>query len=425
MDPAELDGGLVGVTAVDTDPPRPTGSGDAARSLVVWDRLVRSAGWINGERVVMYSVPLLAVYVWSIWLTAAPGSEGLSDFAALWAAGKMVIGGQVDAVYDPMAHLQALQQRFPAVDEAILPFLYAPPGLLLVTPFGLVPYGVGFVVWVASGVVVYSRAMWGIVARPAVVFAALGATVTIWNAHGGQTGFLLAAATAGFFLLLDRRPVTAGVCLGVFVVKPHLALLLPLLLVAQRRWRTLFAAIGAAGAAIVISGLAFGWERWLDSLDALRFAARVVDSGEAGRFEAQSLYALGRGLGVPSVPAAALHLALAGALVWWAWSAWRAHPTPTPAVAAFTVAANLLVTPRVFTYDAQILVVAMVLLVAAAADGGFLPYEKILLLVAGVLPFIALFDLPATLVAVLIVAGLSARRVWADGRRDESSGIAT
>jgi len=54
---------------------------------------------------------------------------------------------------------------------------------------------------------------------------------------------LLTAALAGAALLsLERRPILAGVFIGLLAIKPHLALLFPVALIAIGAWRTLLAA---------------------------------------------------------------------------------------------------------------------------------------------------------------------------------------
>ncbi|MDB5974827.1 MAG: hypothetical protein JWR07_1587 [Nevskia sp.] len=57
----------------------------------------------------------------------------------------------------------------------------------------------------------------------------------------GQNGFL-AAALMGGALLLPRRPVWAGILIGLLTIKPHLGVLWPVALICGRHWRALFSA---------------------------------------------------------------------------------------------------------------------------------------------------------------------------------------
>src|SRR5947199_191898 len=69
---------------------------------------------------------------------------------------------------------------------------------------------------------------------------------------------------------LRRRPLLAGVLLGVgAAIKPQIFLLVPLALAADRQWRTMLAA-GVTGAALAAaSALVWGvdvWRQWLQAL---------------------------------------------------------------------------------------------------------------------------------------------------------------
>lgn len=52
----------------------------------------------------------------------------------------------------------------------------------------------------------------------------------------GQNSFLTAALLGGSLLLLDKRPIVAGVLIGLLSYKPQFGLLIPLVLVATGRW---------------------------------------------------------------------------------------------------------------------------------------------------------------------------------------------
>ena len=68
------------------------------------------------------------------------------DFLSFWAAGRMVAEGAGAQIYDIEAH-RAVERTVSAV--GILPFPYPPPFALMLSPFGLLPFGLGFAAWVA------------------------------------------------------------------------------------------------------------------------------------------------------------------------------------------------------------------------------------------------------------------------------------
>src|SRR5207248_624969 len=99
------------------------------------------------------------------------------------------------------------------------------------------------------------------------------------NLLDGQNAFLT-AALAGFALLwLDRRPLAAGVAIGFLAIKPQLAVLFPLALLAEGRWRTMAVAALTVLALSVASLAAFGWEDWAAFVRHLPATQAMGESG--------------------------------------------------------------------------------------------------------------------------------------------------
>src|SRR5450759_1306515 len=95
------------------------------------------------------------------------------------------------------------------------------------------------------------------------------------SAIGGQNGAWSAALLGGGLSLLERRPVAAGMLFGLFVYKPHLALLIPVALIAGRQWRALIAAGVTTVIVLALSVVLFGpdvWADWLRNVSVLREA---------------------------------------------------------------------------------------------------------------------------------------------------------
>ena len=78
----------------------------------------------------------------------------------------------------------------------------------------------------------------------------------------GQSSFLTTAALLAIFAQLDKRPVLAGVLIGLLTVKPQLGILFPFALIASGRWRVFFAA-GVTAVALFAASVALGGvESW-------------------------------------------------------------------------------------------------------------------------------------------------------------------
>src|SRR5205085_10898883 len=119
--------------------------------------------------------------------------------------------------------------------------------------------------------------------------------VVSWHFGLGQTGYLRAALFGAATLLIDRRPIAAGLLFGTLCYTPQFALLVPLALAAIGQWRAI-AAGAASGAAFLLLSLAlFGadtWHAWLaaaGSSPAMYGSGRILFAGMANTFGAARL----------------------------------------------------------------------------------------------------------------------------------------
>src|SRR5205085_11486975 len=131
-----------------------------------------------------------------------------------------------------------------------MPFPYAPAFLLLTMPFGLLPYPAGLILWSLVGYAIYL-----LIARrlsPEGIWVAAAFPPVFANAALGQNGFFMAVIFLAGLLLLERRPFLAGLVLGCLILKPQLALLLPVATIAARQWRTIAGAILSSVAVMLL-----------------------------------------------------------------------------------------------------------------------------------------------------------------------------
>src|SRR5262249_10212824 len=78
------------------------------------------------------------------------------------------------------------------------------------------------------------------------------------NILAGQNGFLTASLLGASLLFLERQPVLAGVFFGCLTYKPQFGILLPVALVAAKKWRAVAAAVATAALLMGASVAAFG-----------------------------------------------------------------------------------------------------------------------------------------------------------------------
>ncbi len=227
---------------------------------------------------------------------------------------------------------------------------------------------------------------------------------------------MLSAALLGGFMLTSRnRPGWAGIWCGCLVFKPHLALAVPVALLAMRAWRTLATATATALSLAALSWLVCGTAAWRAFAAASPLAGTTLAQETIGAGKMASIFAAVRLLG-GSVAAAATIQAVAaigvGAMLAWI----LARRRDAPEAAALTVAACPLMTPFLLDYDLAILAGPLAFLFASARRRGFLPWEKTAMAAAYALPLVlrtlALYGgVPLGPLATALVFGLVLRRI--------------
>src|SRR5207248_5884528 len=117
------------------------------------------------------------------------------------------------------------------------PFLYAPTWLIALLPFGSMPVGLAAALFLIATGAACAVALRTLGLGRAAVLAILTAPAAAWVVIVGQNTFLSVALFYGAFALLGRRPVLAGVLLGLLAYKPQIWVLVPLALLCARAWR--------------------------------------------------------------------------------------------------------------------------------------------------------------------------------------------
>jgi arabinofuranan 3-O-arabinosyltransferase len=188
------------------------------------------------------------------------------DFVNLWSGGRAAWSGRYDLLFDVRKHMAEITRLIHAdVHPNGWMWSYPPTAFWLGMPFALFNYSTAIVLWWMAGLAAYLAAFSFGGARAASrswlpwICIAPG---TLFPLFFGQTSLLLSAVLIVGLLLAGSRPVLAGALLGLLVVKPHIAMLVPVILIAQRQGRA-FVATGVFAALYLALTLgAFGLEPW-------------------------------------------------------------------------------------------------------------------------------------------------------------------
>jgi alpha-1,2-mannosyltransferase len=253
------------------------------------------------------------------------------------------------------------------------PFVYPPSYLLLVLPFGGLPFLPSWFCFEAVTAGLLAASLWlGGGERKARVFVLCGALLgpaAAINFAGGENAFLTAGLlVGGLRLVQSSRPVSGGLVLGLLTVKPQFALLAPVALVALRDWRALAwwaaGAIGLAAASAAVFGVALWWHWFQLALGGYWQADAVWVA--AARVWGTSVYAALFASGVPSPVANAGQAAAAIVAAGLSYAAFR-RPLSADRQIAVLLAATMLAAPHSSLVDFVLLAVAVALWAAEAA----------------------------------------------------------
>ena len=362
------------------------------RAMQAIGATLSDADWLNGRRARVYPRLLLAasVVLALIWIVAARGGVDLAgkplgtDFISFWTASDLTLHGNAAGAYDKDTHLAAEEALF-GPTHGYTAFFYPPPYLLVCLPLALAPYFVSLIAWLAATGYAYWRVLraWAGPRFDGAVLLAFPAFLV--NAGHGQNGFLTAALIGAGALSLDRRPLVAGALFGALAYKPQLALMIPIALIASRRWTTFAAAAVSPAALCAASYVIWGEPVWRGFLDASPLARAALERHLVGDEKMQSVFAAVRLLHGPLTLAYAAQaltaLAAAAALFWLQRRDFRG-PSEAPAL----IAATLLASPFLLDYDLTLLGFPLAYLAREGLARGFAPYEKSVLVLAYLLP---------------------------------------
>jgi alpha-1,2-mannosyltransferase len=208
----------------------------------------------------------------------------------------------------------------------------------------------------------------------------------LWlNMAQGQNACLTASLALGALLLLEKRPVLAGICIGMLSIKPHLAILFPVVLACAGMWITFIAAGVTTALFTGVSVAVFGTAIVPVFLQGFGVANGYVASGALPWPQMSSLFATLRALHVgitPAYVAQACAAVVATAVVIRVWR--RSHELEVRAMAL--VAGTFMISPYIYNYDAAWLAIPIAFFTTKAQHAGWLRWEREILCIAWLYP---------------------------------------
>ena len=332
---------------------------------------------------------LLRIVAW-VWIGIALSSyftdlleqtkDGLSDglgrpfgddFVNYWSGAFLALHGRAAEVYD-LAAFHAFEQSVTALGLKYYHYSYPPVLLFLTLPLAFIPYVPALFVWLAATWYAFYRAL-RLTGHGGALLLSIATPALFMNAIGGQNGAITAALLGGGLMLIDRRPVIAGILFGMMIYKPHLAVMLPFALLAGRRWLVAFVTGATAALLVAISVALYGADVWLQYQHNVSvFRAVILEDGTGVAHRMVSVFVFARSLGAgvaASYGWQAVAALVAAVFIVRSW--WRDEPAHIRN--AVLLVGTCLATPYLMDYDLVFGAFVVVWLLKAEKDSKLAP----------------------------------------------------
>jgi hypothetical protein len=327
-------------------------------------------------------------------LTNAAGEHYGWDFVQFWTSAQLAAAGMPAAAY-------VLGAPDHITEQAIS---YPPVVMLLCRPLAGLSYAHAVFVWGSVGLAVFTWLLSRLVGWEMAIFAAIGTPAAVSNVLLQQNGYYTAALLASGLMLVERRPVFAGVLLGMLCYKPQFCILLLPALVAGGHWRVFAAAAVTALMLTAATTILFGLDTWIAFFERMLVQRQFMETRAVPWSLMPTVFAMFRLIGASSFAYVMQGLSTICAAAAVA-ALWRQR-CPLAIKSAGLVVAAFLATPYAWLYDAVILVFAAAWLANEGIRSGFESWEKITVLVLLALP------VPSLMLAKLLGFQIAPILLW-------------
>jgi alpha-1,2-mannosyltransferase len=367
------------------------------------------------------------------------------DFICFWNAAHRVRHGDIAAIYDP----DTWQRILSTSTTGISWFVYPPFTLFGLWPLGDATYNEAVLAWSLVPLAFYfvlivllaKRSGLGARAEPAgennwrraQAYAVLiGSSFPFLNINltFGQTGALVAVFFLGAAYFWSRRPILAGICVGLLAIKPQMGLLMPFALIASGQWRVVAAATTTVLSLIILSTIWLGTAIWTDYLRITQVFSQFIGRGFVGiQRLVVSPYVSLQAAGMPAALAGFLQFVVSVAVlavIIQVFSQrgshrqdWRKEDGRLDLRLALLAAGTLLVTPYSLSYDTPLLILSVIPLLARSWRDGWDGIELTLVIALLISPYAQMLavgsHVPFAFLALLLWFGALYRRFQIEG----------
>lgn len=291
------------------------------------------------------------------------------DFVNVFTSGRFVIEGRVADLYDKTVYRAWQTDQF---GWGIHDHMYSyPPVTLLYTPaFGAIPYFWSLALWTSISLLLFGLAARPWLAREKLPEAlALILPTTIVCIWAGHYGLIMGALWLSAWHHLETRPKLSGLMTGLMIIKPHMAVLMPILYLRRKAWTAIATAAATVAVLVGISILLFGIDLWRVYLESTS-QSQLNLLQATHTFFAKMMPTLSPALFAFGFPAQWVWLAQITAAATVIILMWRYQPADPHRAGLAAAVATFLILPYAFNYDMTVVGLASLIVLTEASRAG-------------------------------------------------------
>lgn len=275
------------------------------------------------------------------------------DFDAFQLIGRMVWDGNAACAYASHC-LKPIQVADSGIASILMLWTYPPQFDLILAPLAILNKGLAYLILVGGPFTAYLWLLRRLAGQQAAAALILTAPTLAVCLIVGQNGFLTSSLVGVFALWSLSGRASAGLPLGLMVIKPHLAVGLVLSLLMRRGWAVMLIAALVTLASAGLTTLVLGPGIWGAFLAGVRESGDYLRDGRYPMYRMTSVYAALRSFGLPSGAAFAVHGTVTlAACAFIVRSALRAEPLRRQL--GIAMICTLAISPYNYDYDLPIL----------------------------------------------------------------------
>jgi hypothetical protein len=349
--------------------------------------------WLGLKRLRLYSRTAALVFsilaiglVFHSNIVDPNGFPLVFDFGVFWGAAHLALSGHPADAYQ-IAHLQSVVKMIiPIVTEGSYGWFYPPNFFLIISPLALLPYLYAYLVFMVLTLAAYVLVVQRVIPGRDALWCLAGFSGAWVNLLLGQNAFLTAALAGAALMQLGQRPVLAGVLIGFLSIKPQLALLFPVVLVAMGAWRTFLVAAVVGLSTMLAATTILGIDVLTSWWESLGLAKVFLEVGGTGYWmKMPTVFAFLRILGAPIAVSYWGHAFIAAGAIGAVWKIWRSC-TDVALRNAALMTGTFLVSPYLFEYDLAWLALPIAWMAKIGLTQGWLRWEREILILSWLLP---------------------------------------